>query len=126
MPLEHFDHYNVVTRDAAESAKFYVDVLGLRIGDRPPFKFGGALVYCGEQAVLHMVERDEIPDGTGRVDHVAFRCTGYGELKGKLEAAGVEYSERVVPKFNLTQLFLESPDGLKLELTFTEETVAAG
>jgi hypothetical protein len=32
----------------------------------------------------------------------------------------------VVPKFNLTQLFLESPDGLKLELTFTEETVAAG
>ncbi|MBT3332420.1 MAG: glyoxalase [Rhodospirillaceae bacterium] len=126
MPLEHFDHYNVVTRDAAESAKFYVDVLGLRIGDRPPFKFGGAWVYCGEQAVLHLVERDEIPDGTGRVDHVAFRCTGYGELKGKLEAAGVEYSERVVPKFNLTQLFLESPDGLKLELTFTEETVAAG
>ncbi|MBT6985708.1 MAG: glyoxalase, partial [Rhodospirillaceae bacterium] len=109
-----------------ESAKFYVDVLGLRIGDRPPFKFGGAWVYCGEQAVLHLVERDEIPDGTGRVDHVAFRCTGYGELKGKLEAAGVEYSERVVPKFNLTQLFLESPDGLKLELTFTEETVAAG
>ncbi|MDE0942163.1 MAG: VOC family protein [Alphaproteobacteria bacterium] len=126
MPLERFDHYNVLTKDAAKSAKFYVDVLGLRVGDRPPFKFPGAWVYCGDQAVLHLVERDEVPEGTGKLDHVAFRCTGYGELKGKLDAAGVEYTERVVPKFNLTQLFLQSPDGLKLELTFTEETVAAG
>ena len=126
MPLERFDHYNVLTKDAAKSAKFYVDVLGLRVGDRPPFKFPGAWVYCGDQAVLHLVERDEVPEGTGKLDHVAFRCTGYGELKGKLDAAGVEYTERVVQKFNLTQLFLQSPDGLKLELTFTEETVAAG
>ncbi len=126
MPLEYIDHYNVVTTDAAASAKFYVDVLGLQIGDRPPFKFPGAWVYAGDQPVLHLVEKTEIPDGTGRVDHVAFRCTGYGEIVERLKAAGVEYMERVVPKINLTQLFLESPDGLKLELTFTEETVAAG
>ncbi len=126
MPLEYIDHYNVVTRDAAASAKFYVDVLGLRIGDRPPFPFPGAWVYAADKPVLHLIERDDIPDGTGRVDHVAFRCTGYGEIKARLEAAGIEYDERVVPKFNLTQLFLQSPDGLKLELTFSEETVAAG
>ncbi|MFP6771602.1 MAG: hypothetical protein VCE74_04585 [Alphaproteobacteria bacterium] len=83
-------------------------------------------VCAGDQPVLHLVEKAEIPDGTGRVDHVAFRCTGYGEIKQRLEAAGVDYMERVVPKINLTQLFLESPDGLKLELTFTEDTVAAG
>ncbi|NQV61487.1 MAG: VOC family protein [Alphaproteobacteria bacterium] len=126
MPLEYIDHYNVLTTDAAASAKFYVDVLGLRIGDRPPFKFPGAWVYCDDKPVLHLVERDEIPDGTGRVDHVSFRCTGYGEIKRRLENAGVEYDERIVPKFNITQLFLQSPDGLKLELTFSEEAVAAG
>jgi len=126
MPLEYIDHYNVVTTDAAASAKFYVDVLGLRIGDRPPFKFPGAWVYAGDQPVLHLVEKAQIPEGTGRVDHVAFRCTGYGEIKQRLDAAGVDYMERVVPKINLTQIFLESPDGLKLELTFTEDTVAAG
>jgi catechol 2,3-dioxygenase-like lactoylglutathione lyase family enzyme len=126
MPLEYIDHYNVVTTDAAESAKFYVDVLGLRIGDRPPFKFPGAWVYCDDKPVLHLIERAEIPDGTGRVDHVAFRCTGYGDMKRRLENAGVAYDERIVPKFNLTQLFLQSPDGLKLELTFSEESVAAG
>jgi catechol 2,3-dioxygenase-like lactoylglutathione lyase family enzyme len=126
MPLEYIDHYNVLTTDAAKSAKFYVDVLGLRIGDRPPFKFPGAWVYCNDKPVLHLIERTVVADGTGRVDHVAFRCTGYGELKRRLEAAGVEYDERIVPKFNLTQLFLQSPDGLKLELTFSEEEVAAG
>ena len=126
MPLERFDHYNVVTTDAAKSAKFYVDVLGLRIGDRPPFQFPGAWVYCGDQAVVHLVELDEIPEGTGRIDHVAFLATGYGEMKGRLEAAGVEYTERVVPNINLSQLFLQSPDGLKLELNFTEVSVAAG
>ncbi|MFP6746945.1 MAG: VOC family protein [Alphaproteobacteria bacterium] len=126
MPLEFIDHYNVLTKDAAASAKFYVDVLGLRIGDRPPFKFPGAWVYAGDRPVLHLVERDKLPEGKGVVDHVSFRCTGYGEIKQRLEDAGVEYDERVVPKYNLTQLFLDTPDGLKIELTFTEESVAAG
>ncbi len=59
------------------------------------------------------------------VDHISFRCTGYGDIKERLEKHSVEYEERVVPKFGLTQLFIQTPDGLKLELTFTRETVAA-
>ncbi len=125
MPLEFIDHYNVVTTDAAASAKFYVDVLGMQIGNRPPFKFPGAWVYAGDQPVLHLVELDKIPEGTGVVDHISFRCTGYGDIKERLEKHSVEYEERVVPKFGLTQLFIQTPDGLKLELTFTRETVAA-
>ncbi|MDP6344995.1 MAG: VOC family protein [Alphaproteobacteria bacterium] len=126
MPLQGLDHYNVVTTDAAESARFYVEVLGMRIGDRPPFKFPGAWVYCGDQAVLHLIEREEIPEsGTGRLDHVAFRATGYAEMKARLDAAGVDYFERVVPRNNVTQIFLQTPDGLKLELGFEAEDVAA-
>ncbi len=61
MPLEFIDHYNIVTTDAAASAKFYVDVLGMQIGNRPPFKFPGARVYAGDQPVLHLVELDKVP-----------------------------------------------------------------
>jgi len=125
MPLERLDHYNVSTLDAQKSAQFYVDVLGMEVGDRPPFRFPGAWVYCGDVAVLHLVEKDEIPDGTGCVDHVAFQATGYAEMKARLEQHGVDYREQVVPGRNLTQLFLETPDGLWVELIFQPEDVAA-
>jgi len=125
MPLERLDHYNVSTLDAQKSAQFYVDVLGMEVGDRPPFRFPGAWVYCGDVAVLHLVEKDEIPDGTGRVDHIAFQATGYAEMKARLEQHGVDYREQVVPGRKLTQLFLETPDGLWVELIFQPEDVAA-
>jgi len=125
MPLQRLDHYNISTRDAQKSAQFYVDVLGMEIGYRPPFPFPGAWVYCGDVAVLHLREREEVDDGTGRLDHVAFQASGYAEMKARLDAHGVEYREQVVPDRNLTQLFLETPDGLWVELIFQPEDVAA-
>ncbi|HZD25632.1 MAG TPA: VOC family protein [Alphaproteobacteria bacterium] len=124
MPLEAFDHYNVVTLDAQKSAQFYTDVLGLRIGDRPPFSFPGAWVYCGDTAVLHLVEKDSVPDDTGRVDHVAFRATGYAAMKARLNGAGVAYRENTVPGRGLTQIFVETPDRLTVELIFSDADVA--
>ena len=75
MPPEYIDHHNVVTLDAVALANFHMDDLGLRVGDHPPFPFPGAWVFSGRQPVLHLVELDEIPDGTGRVEHLAFRYT---------------------------------------------------
>ena len=126
MEVRGLDHYNVSTTDAARSAQFYVDVLGFRIGERPPFPFPGAWVYCGDQPVLHLVEKKQIPEGTGRVDHIAFQAEGYAETKSRLDAHKVKYKELVVPGRGLTQIFLETPDSLWLELIFQPEDVAAG
>lgn len=126
MQVRGLDHYNVSTVDAARSAQFYVDVLGFRIGDRPPFPFPGAWVYCGDQPVLHLVEKPSIPEGTGRVDHIAFQASGYAETKSRLDAHSVKYRENVVPGGGPTQIFLETPDSLWLELIFQPDDVARG
>ena len=85
MPLENLNHYLVVTDDLEATRAFYADVLGLRVGDRPPFPFPGLWLYLGDQAVVHVAQRDEsrgrttgtADAPTGSVDHIAFAGTGH-------------------------------------------------
>lgn len=41
MPLKKLDHYSIRTLQLEETRDFYVDVLGLSVGDRPDFDFPG-------------------------------------------------------------------------------------
>ena len=43
MSIGLLDHYNVSTRNLAETIKFYESVLGFVNGPRPPFAFPGRL-----------------------------------------------------------------------------------
>ena len=61
MTLTVLDHVNIRTARLEDLVAFYRDVLGLHTGWRPAFSFGGAWLYCGEQAVVHLVEVDEQP-----------------------------------------------------------------
>lgn len=130
MPLHMLDHFNITTDDAEESAKFYVEVLGMRIGDRPPFPFPGAWLYSDDHPVLHLSQRapEKVPNGKGRFDHIAFQVSGYGDMKASLDKHGAEYIERVVPGEGRgqTQIFVESPDKVMIELVFQPDDVAAG
>lgn len=128
MPLQVLDHYNITTADAEESARFYVDVLGLRIGERPPFPFPGAWIYCGEVPVIHLSQREKVPDGSGRFNHIAFKASGYTSMKQRLDSYGVQYVERVVPGDlgGQTQVFVETPDQITVELIFSPDDVANG
>ena len=38
----------------------YVNILGLTVGQRPPFSFGGIWLYAGGKPILHISE-DELP-----------------------------------------------------------------
>ena len=50
MPAVAFDHFNLrAGRDLVERLRdFYVDVVGLRVGARPPFDFHGYWLYIGD------------------------------------------------------------------------------
>jgi catechol 2,3-dioxygenase-like lactoylglutathione lyase family enzyme len=41
MPLGGLQHFTIEPQDLERSKEFYVDVLGLEIGDRPPLDFPG-------------------------------------------------------------------------------------
>lgn len=101
---------------------FYVGLLGLRVGARPPFRSTGYWLYAGDEPIVHLVEDDSIDGATARqsdiVDHIAFCATGYDSMLSRLEAAGVTCEKRRVPETAQRQLFMRDPAGVHIELLF--------
>lgn len=119
MPIGELDHYNIITADLDRSVSFYEQVLGLRNGKRPDFGIPGAWLYSGARAVVHLIGVDKNDkSGAGTIDHVAFRAEDFETTRQTLTAKGVEFSEVNIPDFDLRQIFVHDPDGVKIELNF--------
>ena len=119
MPEIALDHVSVLTSNLDASVKFYEDVIGLKTGFRPQMDFGGAWLYDGARAVIHLIVRDEFTQhDTGALDHVAFNCTGVDEYKTSLEGKGIDYQSNYLPDIKLTQMFVKDPEGVLIELNF--------
>ena len=113
------DHVNIETTDLETSVRFYEELLGLKAGWRPNFGVPGAWLYVGEQPIVHLVVRETVnPPPTGAIHHVALKASGLEETTARLEKAGVEFTKTVVPDLGVTQLFVDDPNGVKLELNF--------
>ena len=90
MSVGVLDHFNIRTRNLAETVRFYEDVLGLEKGARPNFAFPGAWMYSEGKAVVHLVDISQTdepqkPD-SGVVHHVAFVSRGFDGMKQRLES----------------------------------------
>ncbi len=119
MPAIGMDHFTVLTERLDETVAFYGDLLGLRSGERPPFKFPGAWLYCGPRAVLHIVAGRPVPaDPAGVLDHMAFSATGLADTLDRLDARSMRYDLRRLPGSGLWQLFFSDPNGARVELDF--------
>ena len=118
----------IQARDLEKTKDFYEKIVGLTVGDRPPLTFPGYWLYCGGTPTVHLLGYQShakvIPDGpsypaeTGRLDHIAFSCTGLKDMKATLNANNIKYDERVLPRLNMTQLFYLDPDGIAVECNF--------
>ena len=140
MPLENLNHVLVMTGDLEATRDFYVDVLGLEDGDRPPFAFPGHWIYLGERAVIHVAglrdyldkrdhgahraplragPRDGVSDtATGSIDHIAFEATGLRDMIARLKKHGISAQHRKVPHLDLHQVFVQDPNGVRIELNY--------
>ncbi|HEX7969802.1 MAG TPA: VOC family protein, partial [Stellaceae bacterium] len=123
MPLTQLNHVTVRTDDLEGTRDFYSDVLGLQEGARPPLAFPGYWLYCGEQAVVHLVPRSGAigaGDGrdTGNFDHVAFVAADFEGMRTRFKKLGIAFNEREVPGIRLRQLFLQDPNKVMIELNF--------
>ena len=61
MAIKGLDHITVNVAELDASRRFYVDVLGLREGERPPFDSPGAWLYAGDRPIVHLVAVEEGP-----------------------------------------------------------------
>jgi catechol 2,3-dioxygenase-like lactoylglutathione lyase family enzyme len=145
MAIAQLGHYSVRTADLAASRRFYVEILQLREGYRPPFDFPGHWLYLGEDettfGVVHLIGVDpsapenlsrylgardpESLAGTGALDHIAFLATDWPAMRARCEAGGIEYVERQVPLLGLRQVFLTDPSGVTIELNYPASEATA-
>ena len=124
MPVHRFNHFNLRAPQPLldRLRDFYVDVLGMKEGWRPPFPFPGYWLYLEENAVLHLVEAPSdspAPSTTpGTLDHVAFSCSGLVDFEARLRTKGLEYRKVSVPGTTQQQLFVKDPAGNGVEFNF--------
>ncbi|RXV67874.1 diguanylate cyclase [Burkholderia stabilis] len=126
MPVTGFNHYNLrADRSTLDVLRnFYVDIVGLQEGFRPPFKSFGYWLYAGTQAVLHLTEAwpgESRPSNVANTfDHVAFSCDGPSEMALHLTEANVEFTREYVPLTGQIQIFCRDPAGNGVELNFAQ------
>ncbi len=130
MPLGGLQHYTIEPQDLEKTKDFYVDVLGLENGERPPLGFPGYWLYSGGQATVHLMGPRTPREGivvrgtekkyedTGRLDHIAFAASDVEGVRKRLNAKKVKFREQIVPRTGDTQIFLYDPDGVGVELNF--------
>lgn len=134
MPISHIEHFLIQTTDLEATRDWYVQVLGFREGPHPDFKFPVVWLYLGDTDVVHLTQggknvsenrkaylgqQSEATTGSGVVDHIAFRCTGLTEMMERLSRSKVGFRKRMVDDQGLFQLFLFDPNGVKIELNFS-------
>src|SRR5687768_10833312 len=112
MAVLHIDHVNIRTPRVAETVRFYVELLMMKAAPPPGADdmSRGAWIYTGDgEAVLHIGSEDSrflaetdapgpIPEGSGRVHHVAFECSDYSATLADLEAHKADFELNEVPQ----------------------------
>ncbi len=150
MSIEKLDHYAIRTTDVPRAIRFYEQSLGLGCGPRPPFQFPGAWLYplsdAGEpvgKALVHLIGKATDDGGaladylgedsgtqasdTGALDHIAMTARDIGSFYVRLAQYGIPFRERKVPLLGLHQLFVKDPDGVTIELNFSQaDDIEAG
>jgi catechol 2,3-dioxygenase-like lactoylglutathione lyase family enzyme len=127
-------HFNITAPyDLLERVRdFYVDVLGLAVGDRPGFRRKGFWLYAGDEPIVHLTACDETDDrakgknGRNFFDHVAFSCKGLSAVLERLKGLNILYEIVELSSVKQIQVFLRDPAGVGIELNFVDEPLKSG
>ena len=138
MSLNFMEHFLIQSADIEATKNWWVNVLGLRVGPSPDFKFPVYWLYIGDRDVLHITQgggnvsenrmkylgqQSQATEGSGVIDHIGFRASGLDDTIAHLSKLGIEFKERQVNDQGLYQLFLFDPNGVKVELNFAVSEV---
>jgi len=120
MTIRGLDHYALLSSDAERTTRFYVDVVGLSVGERPELSFPGIWLYADDRPIVHVILGKDIRSNeTGAVDHLAFVADGdVDAAEERLKAHGIAYSRRTIERTGVVQMFFRDPDNVGVELNF--------
>ena len=137
MPLSHIEHFLVAADDIDATRDWYTRVLGMKSGPHPDFGFPVHWMYLGDVDVVHIgpsattagdAQKKYLGrtsqgtgQGTGAIDHIAFRATGLRDMMEHLKREKVDFRQRRANGQALFQLFFHDPNGIKIELNYAAE-----
>ena len=124
MSIEGMNHFNVLTDDVGATRRFYVDVIGLTEGERPPLGFPGLWLYAGGRPILHVSSARLPEQRAGVIDHMAFSATDLKATVARLKQKGVKFSLNQQVGTRIWQVFCHDPMGAKVELDFDPSEAA--
>ncbi len=126
--IERLDHINVRTARLEAMIDWYGRVLDMHPGDRPDFGFPGAWLYAKGQPLVHLVGVREEPGADAsdlKIEHGAFRATGYAGFVARLGQLGERFEVGRVPGFPIVQVNVWDPDGNHLHIDYDAAEVPA-
>jgi catechol 2,3-dioxygenase-like lactoylglutathione lyase family enzyme len=137
MPLTGLNHYLIVSKNLERSKKFYQQVLGMQLADRPDFGFPGYWLKLGDEICVHLASqqpnkiRDQFllkkhpkgTNGSGSLDHIAFLARDPGAVRRRIQKNKIEMHFRSFPDAKLFQIFLKDPDDITIELNFLGQVI---
>jgi catechol 2,3-dioxygenase-like lactoylglutathione lyase family enzyme len=134
MPLSHIEHILVAADDLDATRDWYARVLGMTSGPHPDFGFPVHWMYLGGVDVVHIgpsakaaneIQKQYLgrtsqksEQGTGALDHIAFRATGLRAMLEHLKKEKISFTQRRANGQALFQLFFHDPNGIKIELNY--------
>ena len=122
------NHYNLrAAPEIIEKLKnFYIEIVGLKLGHRPPFKNGGYWLYANDKDVLHLsFSKNDITNElhvSSTFDHMAFTAENEVDHIKILKENNIDYIIREVPEIGTRQIFFKDPAGNGIELIFSNES----
>ena len=122
------NHYNLrAAPEIIEKLKnFYIEIVGLKLGHRPPFKNGGYWLYANDKDVLHLsFSKNDITNElhvSSTFDHMAFTAENEMDHINVLKENNIDYIVREVPEIGTRQIFFKDPAGNGIELIFSNES----
>ena len=121
------NHYNLrAAPEIIEKLKnFYIEIVGLKLGHRPPFKNGGYWLYANEKDVLHLsFSKNGIANElnvSSTFDHMAFTAENEMDYIKVLKENNIDFITREVPEIGTRQIFFKDPAGNGIELIFSND-----
>lgn len=112
------NHVLVLTTNLKAMECFWTKLIGLQVGERPPFPFNGIWIYSDDRPLIHIAEQATSAFGNGAIAHVALEGADYKALLERLGKSTYAYTEKVVPLSGELQVFIVGPDGLIVEMLF--------
>ena len=114
LKLNHVNHVVYLVRDTQRSVEFYNDFLGIKqipsMVDHP----GVTWLQLPSGVMLHLIETENAP--TPEDNHVAFEVEDFDAAMDAVRAKGLEIGNTGVRKDGQRFLFINDPDGNRVEL----------